>query len=80
MLIWRDSLRHVAVSQPLMIPAAMFALAAAGAWWRFYQAAIGPDREAGVMRRLGIASLALGIALALAGAAVLVPSIIAVLV
>lgn len=60
-----------------MILAAVFAVAAAGAWWRVYQAASGPDREAGVMRRLGVASLALGIALALAGSAVLVPSVIA---
>lgn len=69
----------MAVSHPLMILAAVFALAAAGAWWRVYQAAIGPNREAGVMRRLGVASLALGIALALAGAAVLLPSAIAAL-
>lgn len=78
-MLWRGSSALVAVFEPLMILAAVFALAAAGAWWRVYQAASAPSREARVMRSLGNASLALVIALALAAAAVLVPSAIAVL-
>jgi hypothetical protein len=62
-----------------MMLAALFALVAAGAWWRVYQAAGAASREAGVMRHIGLASLALVIALGLAGAAVLLPSAIAAL-
>jgi hypothetical protein len=60
-----------------MILASVFALASAGAWWRVYQAANSPNREARVARQLGLAALSLVIALTLAAAAVLIPSAIA---
>lgn len=69
----------MAVSEPLIILASMFALASAGAWWRVYQAASASNREARVARHMGLAALSLVIALTLAGAAVLVPSAIAAL-
>lgn len=69
----------MAVSEPLMILAAVFALAAAGAWLRVFQAASGPDRQTSIARRVGPASFALAVALVLASAAVLVPSAIAAL-
>lgn len=62
-----------------MILAAVFALASAGAWWRVYQAANASDREVRVARHMGLAALSLVIALTLAGAAVLVPATIAIL-
>lgn len=62
-----------------MILAAVFAVVAAGAWLRVFQAASAPDRDARVMRHLGGAALSLVIALGLASAAVLLPSVIAAL-
>lgn len=67
------------VSEPLIILAAVFALVAAGAWWRVYQAASATNRDTLVSRRIGVAALSLVIALSLAAAAVLLPSAIATL-
>lgn len=71
----------MAVSEPLAILAALAALFAAGAWWRVVRSvdASGETVTGPNKRHLRDASFLLVLALALAAASVLVPSIIAAL-